>query len=74
MNFPHHQEVSDEFLRWVWENDTSAFRFASIWAGLKNRQREEQELEEFGVLPTFYSSAEGYPYKIHGFLAGTLLI
>jgi len=28
----------------------------------------------FGMLPRFYSSAEGYPYKTQGLLAGTLLI
>ena len=28
----------------------------------------------FGILPRFYSSAEGYPYELQGLLAGTLLI
>ena len=28
----------------------------------------------FGILPMFYSSAEGYPYKTQGLFEGTLLI
>ena len=33
-----------------------------------------KQIGQYDILPRFYSSTEGYPYKTPGLLAGTLLI